>query len=240
MTTFLHETNGPDEHQDPQVGPGGGTGGPGDDFDAGGGEGDEFGFLAGGDARKGPSHGTILVAVVVAVAVGAIFGMRWLVGHSATVVADTTIETRVEAYLADRGDLDGSSSSTLSANAVIASLTDDRTDAQVPLRDVREDPFRLERRETTPERIVPDPSLREEQQAEQARRQRLEELRRKAGGYRLTSVMGSEGRYTAVIADQVLQVGDVLDDVFTVTAITPAEVTLMAEGETFKLPFLRP
>ncbi len=106
---------------------------------------DEFGFAGESGRKRRIGETTIVIFAALLVAAGGLYGMRWLGGQSSTAKVDGAIEAKVEAFLQS---IIGSEETVAEAKfqnidpgAIKGRLTDDRTDKQVPLEDVKQNPF---------------------------------------------------------------------------------------------------
>ncbi len=73
-----------------------------------------------------------------------------------------------------------------------------------------------------------------ERQAEE-RRRREEQLESTLGAMRLNGIVGGRGTYIASIGEKTYRVGDVIDELFTVTEIDGRSVTVAADDQLYQL-----
>lgn len=221
------------EHFNPQAGHMPDSGGEGLD----GASLEQIDLVGTGSARKRVSDATIVLAGTLLVGAGILTGMRWLGSQSSHLGVDKAIEKTVNEFLgrSNKETARATSAAARDSDAMLNSLTDDRTEAQVPLEQVKKNPFvlRWSRSVSTP---TDDGSAAESAAAREAAR--LAQLRlnldRDVKRMRLSSIMGQPGKRVAVLDNLVVQVGDIVKDLFTVTDITAFEVVLNAEGMEFR------
>lgn len=201
-------------------------------------------FLGGGDNKRRISDTTVVLVGALILAGLVLGGMRWMAKRAPGSATDSTLEAKVDDFLKRLyGPTEAAGAAApLPADILIDSLIEDRTTAQVPLDQVQKNPFRLD--VETGQKLSPEDE--EAQLAVQLAEQRRREAERRRGQlesiashYTLTSIIGRKGQYTAMINGDVVRVGDVYDDTFTVTQIGPYSVVLEAEGFEFLLS-LRP
>ena len=106
--------------------------------------------LAGAGTRRKISGGSVLIAAVVIIATGGLFAMRWLSEATAARDADREIESTIESFLKSfTGLSDDNPEETETptgdnpSDRVLAVLTTEYSERQVPLRDVQRNPFIL-------------------------------------------------------------------------------------------------
>lgn len=190
-----------------------------------------------GASKKRVSDATVVLVGTLLVGAGILTGMRWLGTKSSSLGVDQAIEKTVNEFLGRTNPASAQSrqNGAAEADAMLNSLTDDRTEGQVQLEYVKKNPFVLSlirpSREVTPDA----PSIDLAAQREQARLAELRRtLERKALSMRLSSIMGQPGKRVAVLNNLVVQVGDVIDATYEVKDITAFEVVLVAEGMEFR------
>lgn len=190
-----------------------------------------------GSSRKRVSDATIVLVGALLVGAGILTGMRWLGSQSGHLGVDKSIEKTVNEFLgrANKPTARVVSGAAPDSDVVLNSLTDDRTESQVPLEQVKKNPFVL-RWSRGASATTDDAAGAESAAAREAAR--LAQLRmtydRDVKRMRLSSIMGQPGKRVAVLDNLVVQVGDVVKDLFTVTDITAFEVILNAEGMEFR------
>lgn len=176
--------------------------------------------------------GPALIIVIIAVAGGALFGMRKLGLGADLALADITIDYPFDEQKKTKSVEDH--------QKLLADLRNSGEVVQVPLKSVQMNPFEWRgRREAveTPDiaPVAEDPTAR----AERLRLQRLQELRGRVKSLKLAGVMG--GRVPmARINGELARVGDTIDEDFVVAEIEGRRVTLEAMGERFELSIMQP
>ncbi len=193
---------------------------------------DETGLGAVGAARrrKPVRDGTIILAVIIFIAAGILASMRLISTKAGGYARDVALETRIDEFISGMKKPAAIGSLIVNDTEIIESLADDRTDVQVPLVEVKKNPFLMKAVPAQTPVGLPNLALTPEQIAEQKRREREASLRTQAAAMHFSSVMGSPGNYLAVIDGRVVQVGDTLPGGFTVADIGSTQVTLEAEG----------
>ncbi len=191
-----------------------------------------------GSSRRRVNDATIVLVGTLVVGAGILGGMRWLGTKSGSLGVDQAIEKTVNEFLGrtTKSPAGGvASGAAADSDAMLASLTDDRTEAQVPLEQVKKNPFvlRLARQATASGEEAPIIDSSAQREAERLR-QLQASYERDVKRMRLSSIMGQEGKRVAVLDNLVVQVGDVVKDVFTVREITAFEVVLVSEGLEFR------
>ncbi|MEX0655504.1 MAG: hypothetical protein WD534_06030 [Phycisphaeraceae bacterium] len=200
--------------------------------------------LEGGTAgSRGPmGQGAILIALVVLIAGGVLYGMRLAQGEL-TDGANQQIETRIEETLSRLSqpdtmrDNDPLAEQNLQAlfddtDAIVAMFAADRTASQVPIDYVQKNPFTLYSPAITPEETVEEDAGADEEALRAARRVELE---REIQNMQLQSVMGGR-KPVAIIDSEFLRVGHTIGS-FTVEQISSDDLTVVLEheGERFTL-----
>lgn len=186
--------------------------------------------------KKRVSDATVVLVGTLLVGAGILTGMRWLGTKSSSLGVDKAIEKTVNDFLGRTSTASARTTESTSAESemVLDSLTEDRTESQVSLEYVKKNPFvlRLARGHST------DSGEGDLDIAAQREQARLAELRRtlerNAEAMRLSSIMGQAGKRVAVLNNLVVQVGDVVNETYTITDITAFEVVLEAEGMEFR------
>lgn len=181
---------------------------------------DDLALLSGQAKRRRLNDGTIVLVGAVIVAGMALFGMRWLAGQSGKVARDGNVEKQVDEFLAALpvSVINGSDEAEVKSG-ILRSLTDDRTAAQVPIENVKKNPFQSR---------GPDhhePLINCDDIEEQAQKKALSKGQGVVDRMSITSIMGSPGRFVAVLDGNVVQVGDEFKG-FTVMGISQFDVTL--------------
>ena len=199
--------------------------------------------LAGAESGKRFKSGTILVALVVAVAIGGLVSMRTLAKVTAASTGSSEIEQSIEKWRAGMVGAEGpeSSSSTARVNGdALMVLNETYSQHQVPLGDVAKNPFVLPGDgQTGPEILDPVNATLAERDKQIARaRSRIE---RAGGRLEVKMIMDSENPL-ANISGQIVGLDDVIlveeegEDVeFLVTAMTEDVVTVVTRVPEFEL-----
>lgn len=194
-----------------------------------------------GGARNVFGQGAILIAVVVLVAGGVLYGMRLAQGELTTGV-NRQVEARVEATLArltqpqamqadDPLAQDNLRELFEDTDAIVAMFATDRTASQVPINYVQKNPFTLH----TPVAKVEEATERKGPSEEELRAQRRVQLEGEIQNMRLQSVMGGRTPI-AIINNEFLREGQEFGS-FTVKQISAERLTVILEhqGERFTL-----
>ncbi|GEM_PF-6151008 len=187
--------------------------------------------------KKRVSDATVVLVGTLLVGAGILTGMRWLGTKSSSLGVDKAIEKTVNEFLgrSSPNAAQSSKGGAAEADAMLNSLTDDRTEAQVQLEYVKKNPFVLHLVRPANEVPPDEPGIDLAAQREQARLAELRRtLERNANSMRLSSIMGQPGKRVAVLNNLVVQVGDVIDETYEVKDITAFEVVLVAEGMEFR------
>jgi hypothetical protein len=198
--------------------------------------------LAGAVVGKRLNGGFILISAVILSAVAGLFSMRKLAELTAATDINEQVEETIEGFLdklAGTGsDPSGAQDPTRSAHEqhVMAVITESYADRQVPLEDVKRDPFRLDG-DTKPDIVVEeeDPEkAKEDRQA--AERQRIIKA---AEALALKSIVGGSTKM-ALIGGSIVRVGETVSNTagnitFRVTDVTTSSVDLVAENTELEL-----
>lgn len=180
-------------------------------------------------ARKASKlGGYLLLALVVGSAAGVLFLMRTIGMRAHVAPIEFTLDyplERIDAGALISGDHD----------RLLADLNVSNKVVQVPLENVQMNPFAWRSGEPEEAAQSPaggiDPDAARKVQAEARRR----ELENAAGNLTLHSIMGGGRVPLAQISGKVVRIGDVIDDTFTVRAISGRTVELECEGHVFTL-----
>ncbi|MBL1216499.1 MAG: hypothetical protein D8M59_03290 [Planctomycetes bacterium] len=204
---------------------------------------DDVNLMSTGSGRRRLREGTLLLLVVLLIASGILVGMRWMGTRGIQIDQDVAIETKVDAFLqayqdsvdqANNPDAGGTQ-----AEIMVNNLTDDRTASQVPLEDIRFNPFVLHvpgEDVTTDPNDGQDPDARRLQQQREAQRRLQLQYQAEVDRMMLGSILGSPGRFVAQLDDNIVQVGDMVNEGrFLVTKISATSITLQAEHFEFTL-----
>lgn len=199
-------------------------------------ESNRFGFLT--------NQNTLLVAIVVVIAAGSLYGMRLMQGNLAANTVDQTVEAKIEQALIKLTSTNAPPNHELSRDNLnelfdtpdqaVAMLTLDRTTSQVPVQFIKKNPFALKNP------TADDPTDAEKREAEEAEKlakaheRKVRRLRAEADKMKLDAIMPSRTRPVAMIDGELVKVGQTLGK-FEVKAIRQLDVLLAAEGEVFTL-----
>lgn len=212
--------------------------------DAAGGDGAEGGsveqidLVGTASSKKRVSDATIVLVGTLLVGAGILTAMRWLGTKSSSLGVDQAIEKTVNDFLgrSTKSAVGGRSADSIEdPDAMLNSLTDDRTESQVQLEYVKKNPFVLRLARTTKTTEAGPETVDLAAQREAAR---IAELRRSlaksVSSMRLSSIMGQADKRVAVLDNLVVQVGDTVRGTFQVMDITAFEVVLQADGMEFR------
>ena len=221
------------EHFNPQSGhmPDASGGGPDD------GSIEQIDLVGTASSKKRVSDATVVLVGTLLVGAAILTGMRWLGTRSLSVGVDKAIEKTVSDFLGRTTPSAAKSASTdtIATDAMLSSLTDDRTEGQVSLEFVKMNPFVLRLARLKTEVPTDDGSINLAAQREQARlEERRRTLSRNVHGMRLSSIMGQPGKRVAVLNNLVVQIGDMVDQTYEIRDITAFEVVLQADGMEFR------
>jgi len=199
-------------------------------------DGNQINLFGSSGSRKRVRDGSILILAVLIVATGILGGMRWFSHQNSGTVRDIKLETKVEAFLTVYGEslLTGNENQgTPQAETMVNSLTNDRTTAQVPLSQVKKNPFLMPWSKREPKPVAPDKedeAARAERERREARMRLKDELDRIIDDLTLRSIMGRPGSYIAQLNNDIVKVGDtVAHGRFNVKAIDAKSVTLTVD-----------
>lgn len=204
----------------------GGTGGGAPGSNVGVGEGSVLpGFGVAAKRRAPVNMHTVLVGVVVVIAGCAIYGMRRIgLGNLRATGAIVQTVDLADVPRADNRHI-----------AVIAALNRSRSENQVELGMVKMNPFMLgssEQEDEKPDSPSQDEAEKDRLAGEVAARK--QQLGARAQKFTLNSVVAG-GRPVARINGRLVRVGDKIDEVFRVAAITGRGVQIQADGHVFIL-----
>ncbi len=197
-----------------------------------------LGLNGGGEAKASRvPTGLILMAVVLAVAAGALYAMR--LGGTSRIKQDAgaiSAENKIKQALATLVGQSTESEDRVPAEqrlpdtgAVIARFANDPTDKQVRVDQLKKNPFTMRR----PEFKENDAAIQQVSQQQYQRDQQMRKLRQEAESYVLQTVMNGRTPM-AVVSGKVVREGDRLGN-FRVAAIETLSVMLTAQGNTYKL-----
>ncbi len=176
----------------------------------------------GQSSRARVSTGTLILLLVVVVAGGVLYIMRQFGLGTRLELVDVKIDYPI----------DGPRTDTEQHERVLAALRDSSVAVQVPLEEVKKNPFQLgmKKDEASPEPASTSPYDREA--AERARRQQL--IRNTFESLELNSVVGGSMPIARISGENV-RVGDRVKDLFVVSSIRGRSVELVADGEVYTL-----
>ncbi len=177
----------------------------------------------------GKYSGFIVLIAVVAVAGGALWGMRQMgMSGNISLAGDLVIDEDIDAITARVENSDH--------GEILSELEASNDKPVVPLDDVEQNPFAWEGlikvAEATP--FQRQPVIDPEEEARRRREARARELETTFGRLRLNSVLGGTVP-VARISGEMVRVGDTIGEHFEVTAIGGRSVDLVADGRTFIL-----
>jgi len=185
------------------------------------------------------NQGTMIIAAIVVVAAGSLYFMR-MTQRDLDDQLPPGVREEIQSWingaenpeLLPQDDLrtPGGLRSVIATNDIIAEFTKDPTAKQVPIEDVKKNPFELYRKPEIKEdgtvAVKPD-------DAEQKRQARLKVLRSEMKRLNVSSIMASSRRKIAVINNEFYKEGMALGS-FTIAKITPDSVTLVVSDEILK------
>lgn len=177
----------------------------------------------GQSAKARVSTGTLILLLVVVVAGGVLYIMRQFGLGTRLELVDVKIDYPIDGVR---------NTDTEQHERVLAALRDSATAVQVPLKEVKKNPFQLGLQEdrAAPEPVAQTPFDREA--AERARRQQL--IRTTFASLELNSVVGGSMPIARISGENV-RVGDRVKELFTVSSIRGRTVELVADGEVYTL-----
>jgi len=168
--------------------------------------------------------GALLIVMVVVIAGGVLYMMRQFGLGSKLQLLDFDIEYPV----------DGATGPVVQDEAhrrIIDELRRTVVTVQIPLEDVKKNPFELARLDPDAGPSTPENALSE---IERRQRQREAEISRKLADLKLDSIMGGKIPL-ARISGKLVRVGDTISDIFRVQTINGRSVELIADGEVYRL-----
>lgn len=183
-------------------------------------------LLSDGAVPKRSVGGVVIIVVVLVVAAGALVGMRQIGmrGHINFLNIDLKVPTDVTAGK--------------QYTAVIADIKTDSAEKQVPLNNVKKNPFYIAhaskpvKEDNSKEEMERERLEREKQLAEQ---KRLAAIQKDLDSLHLQSIMGGSSPM-ALIDGNLFRAGDRLGEFFTVKSINNRSVTLTTEdGRTYEM-----
>ncbi|MFG0253221.1 MAG: hypothetical protein ACF8NJ_10145 [Phycisphaerales bacterium JB038] len=208
----------------------------------GGGEGGDVGsdaesLLASSVSKKrSPLAGMLVILMVIVVASAGLYFMRRIGMGGAFTFNDVDIEVPVALGNSEQYEV------------VMHDIREEATEKQVPLENVKKNPFYIARSASPGQEVASDPSdageaeraARERAEAERAEAERLEKARlagieKELETLKLRSIMGGS-RPMAMIGDDLLQVGARVGEYFRISKISDRGVELQTDrGETYQL-----
>jgi len=203
---------------------------------------DEYGFAGEGRSRRRIGEATFVIVGSLLVAAATLYGMRWLGTKGGPAQTDVALEAKVNAFLesvlGSKKIVDDAKQMDLDPDQIMKRLADDRTEKQVPLGDVKKNPFL--RSDDSPGMADSGESEPVEDPIEVQRRrmaERYAELEEIAQGMDISAIGGRKGNRTAIIEGEVVQIGDEIgideDTLFKVVGINSFDVILETEGFQF-------
>lgn len=203
---------------------------------------DEFGFSGEGRSRRRVGEATFVIVGSLLVAAATLYGMRWLGTKVGPAQSDVALEAKVNAFLesvlGSKKIVDEAKQAELDPDQIMKRLADDRTEKQVPLGDVKKNPF-LRSEDLPGMADLGDQNPLEDPIEAQRRRmaERYAALEEIAQGMYISAIGGRKGNRTAIIEGEVVQNGDEIgideDTLFKVVRINSFDVILEIEGFQF-------
>lgn len=171
-------------------------------------------------------YGGIAMLVTVAlIAAGVLFGMRWL-GQARKL---SLLNVKIDYPLNQKTE------GATDHAAVLDQLKSSELVVQVPLEQIQMNPFMWNDLNTTkPDTANVDESARQAELSRRAAEQHRQMLLSTLSKLKVNSILGGSAPM-ARLSGALVRVGDQIDDLFTVVAITGRSVELEAEGEKFTL-----
>lgn len=198
-----------------------------------GGDGAGLGDAAFDLATKGKSkvrvNDTIVVLIATCtVAGGVILGMRYLTQLSGERMrADDAVAKSIDEFIAQSTQLTRTQVPT--GRDLVAGLTDDRTQAQVPVDMLKKNPFYVSADPGTGGHFIPPPpAIDPNEDLIRQREARRNELDRAAAKMKLTSVTGRTDNYLALLDGKVVREGDIVAEKFKIRTVEQYRLVLGA------------
>ncbi len=176
--------------------------------------------------RRSPWAGMLVIVLVIAVAAAGLYFMRRIgVGGS---FAFANIEIEIPDSLNNRDDLE----------VVMRDISEKTTEKQVPLQNVKKNPFYIARQANPTDDVEParvDNGEQERLERERAERARLAAVEKAYKSLKLQSIMGGS-RPMAMIDGRLHQIGARINEYFKITRIDDRSVEIRTEaGEAYTL-----
>jgi hypothetical protein len=181
--------------------------------------------------KRSPLAGMLVIVLVVVVAAAGLYFMR-RIGVSGT-FAFSDVDIKVPDSLGNSEEYD----------LVMRDIREETTEKQVPLENVKKNPFYIARSATPDEDPIPDPldhsqadeEARQRAEAERAELARVAAVEKELGALKLRSIMGG-ARPMAMIGDDLLQIGARVGEYFRISNISDRGIELQTDrGETYEL-----
>ncbi len=181
--------------------------------------------------KRSPLAGMLVILLVIVVAAAGLYFMR-RIGVSGT-FAFSDIDIEVPESIGNSAEYD----------LVMRDIREETTDKQVPLENVKKNPFYIARGATPEEETNPDPrdhsqadeETRLRAEAERAELARVAAVKKELGTLKLRSIMGGS-RPMAMIGDDLLQIGSRVGEHFRISNISDRGIELQTDrGETYEL-----
>jgi len=203
---------------------------------------DEYGFSGEGRSRRRVGEATFVIVGSLLVAAATLYGMRWLGTKASPAQTNVALEAKVNAFLesvlGSKKIVDDAKKTELDPDQIMKRLADDRTEKQVPLGDVKKNPFlRSENSLGTADSGDEDPAGDPIEAQRRRMAERYAALEEIAQGMYISAIGGRSGNRTAIIEGEVVQIGDEIgideDTLFKVVRINSFDVILETEGFQF-------
>lgn len=170
--------------------------------------------------------GMLVLLVVIIVAAGLLFGMRKLGTSRRLQMVDFKIDYPVEKAELARLSKDH--------EEVLAELRSTGQIVQVPLDQVQTNPFEWKLIEKQVQSAKPDDSALAAERSRREAEERKRTIESQAAMLKLNSVIGGRTP-VAQVSGKLVKIGDVIDEMFTVTRIEGRSIEITAEGMAFTL-----
>lgn len=201
---------------------------------------DDFNMFGSSVRRKRIQEGTVLIIAFLFIACGILIGMRWFSSKAINVSRDEKVENKVNAFISVYQDSINKGISLNKrppqADIMVDSLTNDRTDAQVPLEQIKMNPFMQQSQNNVADdqQIAKSPGINSEEIRRREREKKFADLTLAVNKLQLNSIVGGPGRYIAQLGNNIVQLGDTINEgQFTISDITSVSITLTSDDFDF-------
>jgi hypothetical protein len=204
------------------------------------GESDESTSFLDDEPKAGINTGAVLIVVVVMAAVGAVMGMRALSNsNNAAVASNVDVENQIETFLENNSEqASDATDGSIRESAVIDQLNTVYADRQVPLDDVKKNPFITDADGNSTTAPVVDLTTDNGQRAHERARREMQESFEQASKRVIINTVLAGSNPMASINGKIVRPGGTLkvDTVeFTVESITTDHVVIVATNAEYEL-----